>query len=215
VTGAVLPAPPPRLVATPRGPARLDVTPAVDPVALLVLGHGAGGSVDAPDLAAVTAAAAARGVSVVRVTQPYRVAGRRSPAPAAHLDETWLAVLAALTGEPGLAGLPVVVGGRSSGARVACRTARAGGASGVVALAFPLHPPTRPGRSRAAELATGVATLVVTGERDPFGVPPARTGLRVEVVPGADHSLRQDTARVAGAVLAWLSRRRWARPSRR
>src|SRR5439155_21139629 len=105
------------------------------------------------------------GVAVVRVTQPYRVAGRRAPAPAQHLDDAWTeAVTAVLAGLP--AGLPLVVGGRSSGARVACRTAAALGAAGVVALAFPVHPPGKPERSRADELRTGLPTLVVNGDRD-------------------------------------------------
>lgn len=148
-----------------------------------MLGHGAGGSVDAPDLLAVREAAVAAGVAVVRVTQPYRVAGRRAPAPAGHLDEAWTAVLAVLRERH--ADVPVLlVGGRSSGARVACRTARAVGAAGIVALAFPLHPPGRPERTRAEELRTGLPTLVVNGDRDPFGVPDATAGVTVVTRPG-------------------------------
>ena len=164
-------------VATPTGPARVELDlPAGTVVSVLMLGHGAGGSVDAPDLLAVRAAVLAAGVAVIRVTQPYRVAGRRAPAPAPRLDESWRSVAAGLPAllpfAPGVPGAPpLLVGGRSSGARVACRTAVDVGAAGIVALAFPLHPPGRPDRSRAAELGTGLPTLVVNGDRDPFGVP--------------------------------------------
>lgn len=181
-----------------------------DPVALLVLGHGAGGDVDVPDLTAVREAVLGAGVAVARVTQPYRVAGRRSPPAAPHLDQAWTAVLAALRADrPDLAGVPLVAGGRSSGARVACRTATTTGAAGVVALAFPLHPPGRPERTRAAELATGVPTLVVNGDRDPFGVPPESPGVTVVVRPGERHDLRRDPGAVAGAVLGFLREHGW------
>jgi predicted alpha/beta-hydrolase family hydrolase len=182
------------------------------PAALLALGHGAGGGVDAPDLRAVRSAALAAGLAVARVTQPYRVAGRRAPAPAPHLDEAWTAVLAGLRADPdrpALAGLPLVVGGRSSGARVACRTAAGLGAAGVVALAFPLHPPGRPERSRLDELDGAVPTLVVNGDRDPFGVPPERPGVTVVVRPGERHDLRADPAAVAEAVLDFLRAHGW------
>lgn len=176
----------------------------VTPVSLLVIGHGAGGGVDAPDLLAVRAAAVAAGVAVVRVEQPYRVAGRRAPAPAAHLDQAWTAVVAAVRAAQPLAGLPLVVAGRSSGARVACRTATDLGATGVLALAFPLHPPGKPERSRLAELdLPDVPVLVVQGDRDPFGMPPEAPDRTVRVVPG-DHSLRRSAPRVAEDVVAWL-----------
>src|SRR5213592_3426215 len=127
---------------TPHGLARAHVHPAPEPRAALVLGHGAGGGVASPDLVAVTEVARTEGVSVALVEQPYRVAGRRSPAPARQLDTAWLAVVDALKlGQ--LAGLPLVVGGRSAGARVACRTAESSGAVGVLCLAFPLQPPRR------------------------------------------------------------------------
>ena len=199
-------------IETPTGPARVQVDEAAGPArAMLVLGHGAGGGVDARDILAVRTAAVCAGVTVVRVTQPYRVAGRRAPAPANHLDAAWLAVLAALTDARG--DLPLIAGGRSSGARVACRTAVAGGAAGVVALAFPVHLPGRPEKSRLPELdAAGVPTLVVSGERDPFGVPPEAPGRDVVVVPGAVHDLRKDLRAVAAAVLAWLARHGWASP---
>ncbi|MER7588557.1 alpha/beta family hydrolase [Micromonospora sp. NPDC127501] len=195
---------------TPRGPAWIDTDLPVRPAtALLVLGHGAGGSVDAPDLLAVRDASVAAGLAVVRVTQPYRVAGRRAPAPAGHLDEAWTTVLAELRDRH--ADVPtVVVGGRSSGARVACRTARAVGAVGVVALAFPLHPPGRPERSRAAELGTGLPTLVVNGDRDPFGMPEPGPTVQVVSRPGETHDLRRDPAGTAAAVRDWLCAQGWA-----
>jgi predicted alpha/beta-hydrolase family hydrolase len=127
---------------TPHGPARAHLHLADSPIAALVLGHGAGGSVTAPDLVAATQAALAGGVSVALVEQPYRVAGRRSAPPAAKLDEAWTAVIEQL-GAGDLAGLPLITGGRSSGARVACRTAAQVKAAGVLCLAFPLHPPRR------------------------------------------------------------------------
>lgn len=174
---------------------------------LLVLGHGAGGGVDAPDLVAVHDAAVAAGVRVARVTQPYRVAGRRAPAPAGHLDEAWIAAVGALR----VPGLPLIVGGRSSGARVACRTATTLGAAGILALAFPLHPPGKPEKSRAAELPPGVPTLVINGDRDPFGVPAAGGAVEVAVRPGAVHDLRKDLPGTVEIALAWLRRHSWAR----
>ena len=168
-----------------------------------MLGHGAGGGVTAPDLVAATAAALDAGVTVALVEQPYRVAARRSPAPAAQLDESWISVVEQLrAGE--LAGLPVLTGGRSSGARVACRTAAETGAAGVVCLAYPLQPPGRASApSRLPELdAVSVPTLVVQGERDPFGIPPPSATRSVTLVPG-DHSLRS-AALVREAVAAWL-----------
>lgn len=197
-------------ISTPRGPARVDVDlPRSRPSTLLVLGHGAGGGIDAPDLVALRDVALRAGLGVARVTQPYRVAGRRAPAPAGHLDEAWTTVVGdLLRRQPGVRTL--VVGGRSSGARVACRTARAVGAAGIVALAFPLHPPGRPERSRAAELETGLPTLVVNGDRDPFGVPAAGPTVQVEVRPGERHDLRQDAPGTADLVLAWLRQQGWA-----
>jgi hypothetical protein len=191
---------------TPRGPAEVELTlPEGKPSALLVLGHGAGGGVDAPDLRAVRAAALDAGLAVARITQPYRVAGRRSPAPAPQLDDAWTAVIEGLRADrPTLAGVPLIVGGRSSGARVACRTAAALGAAGVVALAFPLHPPGKPERSRADELDGAVPTLVVNGDRDPFGVPPERPGVTVVVRPGEKHDLRRDPGAVADVVVSYL-----------
>jgi predicted alpha/beta-hydrolase family hydrolase len=191
------------VVPTPHGDAAvtLDV-PAGPPRALLVLGHGAGGTVESPDLAAVAAAAVGAGYAVVRVTQPYRVAGRKAPPRAPVLDEAWLTVLAALP----VPGLPLVVGGRSSGARVACRTATAAGAAAVVTLAFPTAPPRTPEKDRLAELAAPtVPVLVVQGAADPFGVPPPAPGRTVTVLPGATHTIRGAAAHAAAtAVLTWL-----------
>src|SRR6476620_6179792 len=130
-------------IRTPHGPARAHLHTADDPVGALVLGHGAGGGISAPDLVGVTKAALERRITVALVEQPYRVAGRRSPAPAAQLDAAWTAGVEQLGAGP-LEGLPLLVGGRSSGARVACRTAGATGAVGVICLAFPLRPPGRP-----------------------------------------------------------------------
>jgi predicted alpha/beta-hydrolase family hydrolase len=161
--------------------------------------------VGARDLVAVTAAALERGFTVALVEQPYRVAGRRSPAPAQQLDEAWTEVVAALRGDE-LGGLPVVAGGRSSGARVACRTAAATGAVGVICLAFPLHPPGRPEKSRAAELDdVTVPALVIQGQSDPFGMPERRRGRTVVVVAG-NHSLSSDLDAVAAAAGRWLER---------
>jgi predicted alpha/beta-hydrolase family hydrolase len=193
-------------IATPRGPAEVVIDrPSADQSSLLVLGHGAGGGVDSPDLVAVAHALTEHGVAVARVTQPYRVAGRRAPAPAAHLDEAWIAVLAAL--RDGVdAGVPLIVGGRSSGARVACRTAMAVSADAVLALAFPLHPPGRPERTRDPELRTGLPTLVVNGDRDPFGCPEPDDVVDVVLRPGARHDLRTDLRGTAALVVAWFTR---------
>jgi uncharacterized protein len=194
-------------VETPRGRANVHLHPADEPLAALVLGHGAAGGVTAGDLVAATEAALSRRVSVALVEQPYRVAGRRSPAPAHQLDAAWTAVVEHLRAED-LRGLPLVAGGRSLGARVACRTAGATGAVGVLCLAFPLQPPRRssgsPAPSRLPELdAVTVPTLVVQGERDRFGMPPAGPRRTVTQVPG-DHGLKADTGAVAEAVRAWL-----------
>ena len=190
-------------VETPRGRARVHLEPAAAPRGVLVLGHGAGGGIGAADLVAAAAAAQAEGLTVALVEQPYRVAGRRSSPPATHLDEAWVAVVehlrAAAVGE-----LPLVAGGRSAGARVACRTAGAVGAAGVLCLAFPLRPPGRPeAPTRLHELElVDVPLLVVQGERDPYGIPPAGPRREIALVPGT-HALRS-AAPVTAAVREWL-----------
>jgi uncharacterized protein len=194
-------------IETPHGPARAHVRAAPEPRGTLVLGHGAGGGVGARDLGAAARAAAENGMTVVLVEQPYRVAGRRSPAPAAQLDTAWLAVVERLRADDVVRGL-LVTGGRSSGARVACRTATATEAAGVLCLAFPVQPPRRDGSnpvsSRLAELdAVTMPILVVQGESDPFGMPPAgptRTVVRIE----GTHSLTSDLGALGDAVQSWL-----------
>lgn len=199
-------------IETPRGPAGIRIVePDGPPVSMLFLGHGAGGGVDAPDLVAVRDAATAAGVRVVLVTQPYRMAGRRAPAPAAQLDEAWTAVI----GRIAVPKLPLIFGGRSSGARVACRTATTLGAAGVLALAFPLHPPGKPDKTRAGELPTGLPTLVLNGDRDPFGVPRPTGNVEVIVRPGATHDLRKDVRTTATLAVDWLRGHGWAHPQRR
>jgi uncharacterized protein len=184
---------------TPVGLARVRLEAIDWPDAALVLGHGAGGGIDSPDLAGAASAARETGFAVALVEQPYRVAGRRSPAPATQLDSAWLSVISQLP----LEGLPLLVGGRSAGARVACRTAAHVGAVAVLCLAFPLHPPGKPEKSRLAELdAVEVPTLVVQGERDPFGLPPPGPNRTVVTVAGT-HSLRS-SGTVAQAVGEWL-----------
>jgi predicted alpha/beta-hydrolase family hydrolase len=194
---------------TPFGTANAHLNGADEPRAVLVLGHGAGGGVQARDLVTVAGVAHSAGLNVVLVEQPYRVAGRRAPAPAHQLDAAWTAVVERLLARE-LQGLPLVVGGRSSGARVACRTAAAIGAVGVLCLAFPLQPARRsgaaPAQSRLAELdGVTVPTLVVQGKRDQFGIPPAAERRTVVQVEG-DHSLRTDLGAVADAVRLWLPR---------
>jgi uncharacterized protein len=195
-------------IETPRGPAGIRITdPAGPAVSLLVLGHGAGGDVGAPDLAAVHDAAVAAGVRVALVTQPYRMAGRRAPAPVGQLDEAWTAVVRAVA----VPDLPLILGGRSSGARVACRTATDLGAAGVLALAFPLHPPGQPAKTRSGELPTTIPTLVLNGDRDPFGVPGPTPAVQVLTRPGATHDLRRDVAGTATLAVTWLRVHNWAR----
>ncbi|MCW2684671.1 MAG: hypothetical protein JWP33_2584 [Blastococcus sp.] len=201
-----------REIATPHGIARAHTRAAVGAVrGTFVLGHGAGGGIESVDLAAVGEHATAAGWRVVLVEQPWRVAGKRVAVAPPKLDEGWAAVLDRLRADGVLTG-PLVLGGRSAGARVACRTAAEHGAAGVLALAFPLHPPGNPEKSRAHEL-TGVAVplVVVQGETDTFGSPEevasvlsGRPGASVYAVPG-DHSLKRNVDVVAMAALSWLS----------
>jgi uncharacterized protein len=187
---------------TPHGPARAHIHEADHPRAALILGHGANGSIDSADLRAATEAALATNVTVVLVEQPYLVAGRRSAAPAPQLDAAWKAVVEQLP----LQGLPLITGGRSSGARVACRTAAETNATAVLCLAFPVHPPGKPEKTRMSELdAVTVPVLVVQGANDPFGMPPAKPGREVVTVPG-NHSLAKSRDKVGAAVGDWLAR---------
>jgi predicted alpha/beta-hydrolase family hydrolase len=211
-------------VPTPQGPARVhryDPPPGVATIGTLALGHGAGGGIGAADLVAVAAAVPGAGWRVLLVEQPWKVAGRKIATPPPRLDLAWLGIFGAGPGavDPGLVAGPLVQGGRSAGARVACRTAAAVGATAVCCLSFPLHPPGRPERSRVAELAgAGVPALVVQGGRDPFGNgeeiraaldrerPAGESGpgdVRIVEVVG-DHSLSRSSTVVATAVLAWL-----------
>ena len=188
---------------TPHGLARVHVQPAPGARGALVLGHGAGGSVSAPDLVAVTRVALEEGWSVALVEQPYRVAGRKSPPRAPVLDAAWTAVVEALRAGP-LSGLPLAFGGRSSGARVACRTADSLGAVGVLCLAFPLIPPAGESKTRLPELeAVSVPVLVVQGTSDRFGMPVSAPGREVVEVAG-DHGLKKDLGAVGGAAREWL-----------
>ena len=179
--------PPERLVPTPKGDARLVVRRAKRPLAMLVLTHGAGGGIDAPDLLRLARTLPQQDISVALVEMPWRVAGKKlAPAPPV-IDECYTAVLDDMRTRS-----PLVLGGRSAGARSAARTAHHLGASGVLALAFPLHPPGRPESSRIDELlGVPVPTLVVQGERDAFGHPDEfPPDQRIVAVPGADHSFK-------------------------
>jgi predicted alpha/beta-hydrolase family hydrolase len=206
----------PAQIDTPSGPARAHLHPASEPHGALVLGHGAGAGIDGPDLTAATQAAVASGFSVALVEQPYRVAGRRAPAPAKRLDEAWIAAVEHLR-ENDLAGLPLIAGGRSLGARVACRTIAETGASAVLCLAFPLLPPRRgdkPPQSRLPELeAVRLPVLVVQGENDRFGMPPEGTKRKVVKVRG-DHGLKADAEAIGEAVSGWLAQLRLPAASR-
>jgi predicted alpha/beta-hydrolase family hydrolase len=190
---------------TAHGPARAHLTKTRAARGALILGHGAGGGIASRDLTAAAEVAAEQRFSVALVEQPYRVAGRRSPAPAPQLDAAWTAVLADLRKGP-LKRLPLITGGRSSGARVACRTANETGAVAVLCLAFPLQPPGRPDApSRQPELdAVSVPVLVVQGEGDPFGMPASGPGRTVVRVKG-NHSLRSDLGAVRTAISGWLA----------
>ncbi len=202
-----------RLLPTPQGDARVVVRRARKPIADLVLTHGAGGGIDARDLDRIATALPGQGISVVLVEMPWRVQGKKLAPRPASIDEAFRAVLAGLRPRA-----PFVLGGRSAGARSACRIGAETGAAGVLALAFPLHPPGKPEASRLSELAgAGVPVLVVQGERDPFGRPEEfPDGTELAVVPAADHALKvprsgpvdQDGALaiVVEATLEWIVR---------
>jgi uncharacterized protein len=201
-------------IETPHGPARAQLHPAEKPVGAVALGHGVGGGVEAPDLMAATEAARSVGVTVALIEQPYKVAGKRSQPAAGKLDEAWTASVEQLRGGE-LEGLPLVVGGRSAGARVACRTAADTGAVAVLCLAFPLHPPGKPEKSRQDELdMVELPTLIVQGDSDPFGMPRAGPNHTLVNVPG-NHGLKADLDSVAEAVRGWLPGAVSAAPSRR
>jgi uncharacterized protein len=191
-------------IGTHAGPARVEIDQPAAASFLIALTHGAGGGVASRDLLAVRDACLKLGGVVARVLQPYRVRGARAPGAPGPQDAAWLEIVGQLRAEHH--GLPLIQGGRSNGARVACRTAPEAGARAVVALAFPLHPPGRPEQSRAAELRqTGTDVLVVNGERDPFGVPDRRDATLVVVLPGETHALSKNPAAVGAAVGEWLA----------
>jgi predicted alpha/beta-hydrolase family hydrolase len=191
-------------ISTSAGPAQAEIDRPRAASFLLLMTHGAGGGVDTKDLLAVRDVAVGLGGAVARVLQPYRVRGARAPGAPGPQDVAWLEIVSALRQE--LPGMPLVQGGRSNGARVACRTAVEADALAVIALAFPLHPPGRPEQSRVAELrGAGVDVLVVNGERDPFGIPARRDAARVVVLPGETHALTKNPAAVGAAVGSWLA----------
>ena len=203
-----------RVVPTPQGEARLHSDRSRRPVATLVLNHGAGKGVDARDLAVLAAELPRNGISTIRVEQPWHVAGKKVASRPEHLDEATVACMNAVRVRT-----PVILGGRSAGARVACRLGRSLGAVGCLALAFPLHPPGRPERSRLPELlGAGIPTLVVQGERDAFGRPDEFPGgVELAAIPDADHgfavpkravlSQEDALALIVEAVVEWVTAR--------
>jgi predicted alpha/beta-hydrolase family hydrolase len=190
-------------IRTSAGPAHVVIEkPAGRALFLAVLTHGAGGTPDTADILAVRDVARRLGAVTALVTQPYRVSGGRAPGSAARQDAAWSDLISDLVKRHDL---PLVQGGRSNGARVACRTAAALGATGVIALAFPLHPPGHPEKSRDAELReAGTSVLVINGERDPFGVPEPDDRTTVVVLPGETHALSRNPAAIAEAAGDWL-----------
>jgi uncharacterized protein len=191
-------------ISTSAGPARVTIDTTKKPAFLLVMTHGAGGGPDTADVHAAGDAARRLGAAVALVLQPYRVRGARAPGSPDRQDAAWLEIIARLRTQ--FPGCELIQGGRSNGARVACRTAVAAGARGVVALAFPVHPPGRPELSRAAELRqAGTDVLVVNGERDPFGIPDAADATTVVVLPGETHTLSRHPDAVGEVVGRWLA----------
>ncbi|WP_067660536.1 alpha/beta hydrolase family protein [Nocardia harenae] len=193
---------------TSAGPASLEIDDVSAPSLLVLLTHGAGGGVDARDLLTVRDLAVRCGAVVARVLQPYRVAGARAPGSAEKQDAAWLELVAALRRRYGP--VPLVQGGRSNGARVACRTATAAGARGVLALSFPLHPPGKPEKSRRAELlaASAAEVVVISGGSDPFGIPEAGDVAELHVITGQPHAFRRGFDEIETVVEPWL--RRWS-----
>lgn len=191
-------------IVTGSGPARVVLDEPGNPEFLFVLTHGAGGGLDSKDLLAARQAGVGLGAAVARVLQPYRARGARAPGSPDRQDSAWLEIIEGLRHR--FPALQLVQGGRSNGARLVCRTAQQAGARAVVALAFPLHPPGRPERSRVAELrGAGTDVLVVNGGNDPFGIPGRADATRVVVVPGETHTLARHPEKVEQAVAAWLS----------
>jgi uncharacterized protein len=192
-------------IMTAAGPAYVDVEQPEQgrPAFLAVLTHGAGGTPDTADILAVRDVARAAGAVTALVTQPYRVKGARAPGSAARQDAAWAEIIGALRAET--RGVPLIQGGRSNGARVVCRTAATVRAIGVIALAFPLHPPGQPEKSRDGELRqAGTSVLVVNGDHDPFGVPEPDPATRVVVIPGETHALAKHPEAIGVAVAQWL-----------
>ncbi|WP_194816404.1 alpha/beta family hydrolase [Nocardia sp. XZ_19_385] len=195
-------------IETSAGPAEIELDKPRSPAFLLLLTHGSGGGVDAKDILAVRDTALALGGAVALVTQPYRVAGRRAPGSAVKQDEAWLEIVAALRKK--VKNVPLIQGGRSNGARVACRTAVELGAHGVIALSFPLHPPGKPEKSRREELlaAGDIPVVVINGGSDPFGIPDPADAAEVRVIAGQPHSFRTGFDVIQATVEPWL--RRWS-----
>ncbi|MFI9506922.1 alpha/beta family hydrolase [Nocardia sp. NPDC052566] len=193
-------------IETSAGPAEIELDKPRKAAFLLLLTHGSGGGVDAKDLLTVRDTAVELGGAVARVTQPYRVAGRRAPGSAIKQDEAWLEIVADL--HKRFTKIPLIQGGRSNGARVACRTAIAAEARGVIALSFPLHPPGKPEKTRRDELlAPGdIEVVVINGASDPFGIPDPADAAEVRVIPGQPHSFRTGFDLIADTVTPWLER---------
>ncbi|MEU8895512.1 alpha/beta family hydrolase [Nocardia sp. NPDC048505] len=196
-------------IETSAGPAEIELDKPRSPAFLLLLTHGSGGGVDAKDILAVRDTARGLGGAVALVTQPYRVAGRRAPGAADKQDAAWLEIVAALRKK--VRSAPLIQGGRSNGARVACRTAVDAGARGVLALSFPLHPPGKPEKSRRAELLApgSIPVVVINGGSDPFGIPEPADAAEVKVVPGQPHSFRTGFDLIQATVEPWL--RDWSK----
>ncbi|MEU4340007.1 alpha/beta family hydrolase [Nocardia sp. NPDC023852] len=192
-------------IETSAGPAEIELDQPRKPAFLLLLTHGSGGGVDAKDLLIVRDSALRLGGAVARVVQPYRVAGRRAPGSVVIQDQAWLEIVAHLRGRKRI---PVIQGGRSNGARVACRTAVAARARGVLALSFPLHPPGKPEKSRREELlaAGSIEVVVINGASDPFGIPDPADAAEVRVIPGQSHAFRAGFDLIADTVTPWLAR---------
>ncbi|MBF6437564.1 alpha/beta family hydrolase [Nocardia cyriacigeorgica] len=194
-------------IETSAGPAEVQLRRPRGAGFLLLLTHGAGGGVDTKDILAVRDSALDAGGAVGLVTQPYRVAGGRAPGSAVKQDAAWVEIVEAVRRRVGKK-LPLIQGGRSNGARVACRTAIEVGARGVIALAFPLHPPGKPEKSRRDELlATGdIEVVVINGGSDPFGIPDPGDAAEVCVIPGQPHSFRTGFDVIGATAGRWLTR---------